>query len=31
MSFQKHIGIDYSGRGPPLSRLPELQVCAATR
>ena len=30
MMFAKHIGIDYSGRGTPLSRLPGLQVYAAT-
>ena len=30
MMFAKHIGIDYSGRGTPLHRLPGLQVYAAT-
>ena len=28
--FTTYIGIDYSGRGTPLSRLPGLQVYAAT-
>ena len=30
MSFQKFIGIDYSGSGTPLTRTPGLQVYLAT-
>ena len=30
MSFQKFIGIDYSGSGTPLTRTPGLQVYVAT-